>query len=112
MKKLLYLMAVMLLAAGMSMAQTGASGSASTGNDQTGASAQGSVGSQGAQGSVDTNAGQTGTADQNATAAGQNAGTSSDQNAGALPQTASPLPLLAMLGLGSLGTGLVRRFRK
>jgi LPXTG-motif cell wall-anchored protein len=57
------------------------------------------------------------TADQNATSStGSNAAVS-DQNAtagsasdqSALPQTASPLPLLALLGMGSLGSGLVLR---
>ena len=36
-----------------------------------------------------------------------------DQNAGQkLPQTASPLPLLGLLGLGSLATGLIARSKK
>jgi LPXTG-motif cell wall-anchored protein len=39
--------------------------------------------------------------------ADQNADKSSD-----LPQTGSELPLLAMLGLGSLGTGFFSRRRK
>jgi hypothetical protein len=65
----------------------------------------------------------TATSDQKApstssTAADQNAASapsSTDQNAdqstksGELPQTASPLPLLGLLGLGSLVTGLVAR---
>jgi LPXTG-motif cell wall-anchored protein len=41
--------------------------------------------------------------------------TSSDQNAAGgknLPQTATPLPLLALLGLGSLGGGLLSRKKK
>jgi hypothetical protein len=49
------------------------------------------------------------TADQSATAAStdQNADKSnSDQK---LPQTASPLPLLGLLGLGSLVSGLIAR---
>jgi hypothetical protein len=33
-------------------------------------------------------------------------------DAGQLPQTASPLPLLALLGLGSIGAGLISRLRK
>jgi LPXTG-motif cell wall-anchored protein len=53
--------------------------------------------------------------DQNANASDQNnANTSASQsstNAKKLPQTASPLPLLGLLGLGSLGAGLFR-FRK
>ncbi|HZD96426.1 MAG TPA: LPXTG cell wall anchor domain-containing protein, partial [Candidatus Sulfotelmatobacter sp.] len=59
------------------------------------------------------------TADQNATApdkapADQNAAPA-DKNANAgqnLPQTASPLPLLGLLGLGSLVTGLISRRKK
>jgi len=37
-----------------------------------------------------------------------------DQNAGKsqLPQTASPLPLLGLLGIGSLAAGIVSRKRK
>lgn len=34
------------------------------------------------------------------------------QDAGALPQTASPLPLLGLLGLGSLVVGVAARKRK
>jgi LPXTG-motif cell wall-anchored protein len=36
----------------------------------------------------------------------------SAQNNGKLPQTASPLPLLGLLGLGSLGLGLFSRRKK
>ena len=45
------------------------------------------------------------------TAADQTNASNADQNAksGELPQTASPLPLLGLLGLGSLLTGLVAR---
>ncbi len=35
-----------------------------------------------------------------------------DNNKKTLPQTGSELPLLALLGLGSLGTGLMAKFRK
>lgn len=55
------------------------------------------------------------TSDQNGTAASdQNnaaTGTKTGKKAGKLPQTASPLPLLGLLGLGSLGAGLFR-FKK
>jgi len=44
--------------------------------------------------------------DQNATVADQSA------NGQKLPQTASPLPLLGLLGLGSLATGLISRRKK
>jgi hypothetical protein len=63
---------------------------------------------------------QNSTANQNATSSGQNQGvrqySDMDQNAGAggnkLPQTASPLPLLGFLGLGSLAAGLMGRRKK
>lgn len=43
-----------------------------------------------------------------------NAANNADTNAkgGKLPQTATPLPLLALLGMGSLTSGIVARFRK
>lgn len=37
------------------------------------------------------------------------ADTAAQDDAGALPQTASPLPLIALLGLGALAGGLVAR---
>jgi hypothetical protein len=52
------------------------------------------------------------TADQNAPSAANPADQKADQSAKSgeeLPQTASPLPLLGLLGLGSLVTGLVAR---
>jgi LPXTG-motif cell wall-anchored protein len=43
----------------------------------------------------------------------QSNATSGQENAGAnLPQTASPLPLLGLLGLGSIGAGLLTRKKK
>ncbi|MGZ4813317.1 MAG: LPXTG cell wall anchor domain-containing protein [Terriglobales bacterium] len=46
-------------------------------------------------------------------AGAQSNATSSDQTAGAnLPQTASPLPLLGLLGIGSIGAGLLSRRKK
>lgn len=50
----------------------------------------------------------TSTETQQAPAAGQNA----SQETGTLPQTASPLPLLGLLGLGSFAAGMVARKRK
>jgi hypothetical protein len=47
------------------------------------------------------------TADQNS--ASTSSSTDQGANGGQLPQTASPLPLLGLLGLGSLITGLVAR---
>lgn len=52
----------------------------------------------------------TSSSDPNATA-GQTATSGRKSKNGKLPQTASPLPLLGLLGLGSLGAGLFR-FRK
>ncbi|HEV3316873.1 MAG TPA: hypothetical protein VG488_07900 [Candidatus Angelobacter sp.] len=51
------------------------------------------------------------TADQNTASTPSSTDQNADQNAksGDLPQTASPLPLLGLLGLGSLVTGLVAR---
>jgi LPXTG-motif cell wall-anchored protein len=57
------------------------------------------------------NAGQTG-ADNGAAAANDNTQTAQNKAAGNLPQTASPLPLLGLLGFGSLAAGLVTRRRK
>lgn len=57
--------------------------------------------------STTTQSSTTSTADQNAAAA------PADQHAKSeLPQTASPLPLLGLLGLGSIGAGLISRKRK
>jgi LPXTG-motif cell wall-anchored protein len=44
--------------------------------------------------------------------AGSGAQADQGKQAKALPQTASPLPLLGLLGLGSLATGLVSRRKK
>jgi len=52
--------------------------------------------------------------DQNANAAGQSAGAENNGQASQkkLPQTASPLPFLSLLGMGSLmGGGLLARIR-
>jgi hypothetical protein len=57
---------------------------------------------------ADVNANQA--AESNAAAADQSASSADQQSdQAALPQTASPLPLFLMLGLGSLGSGLVLR---
>lgn len=52
--------------------------------------------------------------DQNAAPADQNApaGQSEKSEKGNLPQTASPLPLLGLLGVGGLAGGLVARKRR
>jgi hypothetical protein len=71
---------------------------------------------QNAQGATSTATGSN-AADQNAASADQNAANAKSANQGqgnanGLPQTASPLPLLGLLGLGSFFTGLIARFRK
>ncbi len=53
------------------------------------------------------------TSDQGNAAATSTGQTGRKKHRGNLPQTASPLPLLGMLGFGSMAAGaLVRRFRK
>jgi LPXTG-motif cell wall-anchored protein len=47
-----------------------------------------------------------------AAAANDNTQTAQNKAAGNLPQTASPLPLLGLLGFGSLAAGIVTRRRK
>ena len=108
MKKLFYLLAVLTLGVGISLAQAG--GTAGTTNDPN-ASAQA--------GAQDPNAGagaQAGAQDPNTGAgaqAGASAGTGDQANQGeTLPQTASPLPLLALAGLGTVGAGLYYRFKR
>jgi LPXTG-motif cell wall-anchored protein len=53
-------------------------------------------------------------ADQNASgaAANQNAGANSSAKGGNLPQTGSELPLLGLLGIGSLSAGVWRAYLK
>jgi len=113
MKKVLFLFAVMLIAVGMSVAQTGADNSGANNGQaaQSSSSANQSTATTPSSNADQNAASQSGNADQSGTAAKGNA----DQNAGNsgnLPQTGSELPLLAMLGLGSLGGGLISRFRK
>jgi LPXTG-motif cell wall-anchored protein len=54
----------------------------------------------------------TGAADQNAAAAGAGAAQANKADQAALPQTASPLPLLGLLGFGSTALGAFLRRRK
>jgi len=99
MRKLLFLCLTLLLAMGMSVAQTdqgNQGGSASGQGNDAGVSAGAQAGDQGA------SAG--------AQAGDQNQAAGADQ--GALPQTASPLPLIALLGMGSLAVGLIRARRR
>ena len=70
-------------------------GAATTGNDQTGAAA-GTTGSD-----------QTGAAAGTTDNTGATAGSKRHGKSGNLPQTASPLPLLGLLGLGTTGLGIL-----
>lgn len=114
MRKLLFLVVVLLVMAGWTVAQTSGGDNPS---GQAGTSAQSSQSSQSGQSAT----GQSTTGQSQSTPsstsqtgnepAGQQAGTAAGQH-GKLPQTASPLPLLGLLGMGSLGAGLVVRRRK
>ena len=70
-------------------------GAATTGNDQTGAAAG------------TTSSDQTGAAAGTTDNTGAATGTKRHGKNGNLPQTASPLPLLGLLGLGSTGLGIL-----
>ncbi len=102
MRKLLFLVVVLLVMTGWVLAQN----NTQTGNQSGQTSTQSTTTTQSGQ------SGQTGaTADQTqtGTASGQ---TGANAKGGRLPATASPLPLLGLLGIGSLGAGLVARKRK
>jgi hypothetical protein len=113
MKKLVFLFVVVLIAIGMSVAQTGSSGSTSSGGN----AASQSSGSTGQNPNPSTQStpppSTSGTAsDQSTAGASDQSNSAAGSKQGNLPQTATPLPLLALLGLGSLATGIVNRFRK
>ena len=99
---------------GESMSGQSAAGSTTTTPSSTEQSTTGSA----APSSAEQPSGQSATsAPGAATSSDQKAAGASDQNANAaagqkLPQTASPLPLLGLLGFGSLVSGLVARRRK
>ena len=107
MKKLLFLLAVMLIAVGISVAQTDQNNSGNTANSPT--ATQSTTGAQGSATTPDQ-----GTATQSST--DQTTTTTTHKHKGAnggnLPQTASPLPLLGLLGMGSLAAGVVTRKKK
>ena len=103
--RVLVLAATLMFTAGMALAQAGTSNpdqnsnpNASSTQTQTTTTTQTP-----ANNATESNqaAGQTATGDQNAAAP-----------TGQLPQTASPLPLLALLGLGSVGAGALSRKKK
>jgi hypothetical protein len=86
------------------------SGTATTSSDQTGTqSSQGAMSSD--QAGTQSSQGATSSAQTGTSAAGGQAGTSTKAG-NRLPQTASPLPLIGLLGLGSFAAGIVARRRK
>lgn len=108
MKTVLSLLTALLLCVGMSMAQA-TQPQSTTGNDQATTTTQTTTQTQTPAATQDQNA-----TSQNGAAADQNAN-AADQNGtkkGKLPQTASPLPLLGLLGMGSLGLGAAARRKR
>ncbi len=111
MRKFLFLLATLLIAAGISIAQTGSSSSSSN-TSGTSAQSSGTTGSN--TGAANTQSDQTNatpsssTADQNSAA--DNTGTAVKSKKGnRLPQTASPLPFLGLLGTSLAGVGFTIR---
>jgi LPXTG-motif cell wall-anchored protein len=109
MKKLLFLLAVMLIAVGISVAQTDQNNpNANSANSPT--ATQTSPSAQGNATMPDQGTATQGTTDQTTTT------TTTRHHKGAksgnLPQTASPLPLLGLLGMGSLAAGVATRKKK
>jgi LPXTG-motif cell wall-anchored protein len=108
MKKLLFLLAVMLIAAGISVAQTDQNNPNPNANSPT--ATQSSPSAQGNATTPDQGTATQGTTDQTTTTT-----TTRHHRAaksGNLPQTASPLPLLGLLGMGSLAAGVATRKKK
>ncbi|HEY6935532.1 MAG TPA: LPXTG cell wall anchor domain-containing protein [Terriglobales bacterium] len=109
MKKLLFLLAVMLVAVGISVAQTDQNNP----NSNPANSPTATQSSPSAQGSATTP--DQGTANQSATDQSTTTTTTRHHRgakSGNLPQTASPLPLLGLLGMGSLAAGVATRKKK
>lgn|SRR5690348_11168727 len=106
MKKLLFLLAVMLIAVGISVAQTDQNNP----NSNPANSPTATQSSPSAQGSATTPDQGTATTDQSTTTTTTRHHRSA--KSGNLPQTASPLPLLGLLGMGSLAAGVATRKRK
>jgi LPXTG-motif cell wall-anchored protein len=106
MKKLLFLLAVMLIAVGISVAQTDQNNP----NSNPANSPTATQSSPSAQGSATTP--DQGTANQGATDQSNTTTHHRGAKSGNLPQTASPLPLLGLLGMGSLAAGVATRKKK
>ena len=129
MKRLFMLLGLLVLSTAFVWAQSGTSNTGSSGNNsatssssstsadqnQTSTGAAGTSSSTAAGNSADQNANQAGAASgQSGAAADRNDATpsSSKSKSGRLPQTASPLPFLGLIGFGSLAAGaLVRKIR-
>lgn len=116
MKKLLLLLTILFLSAAWALAQTDQN---NTSNPSSGTSAtQSAPSSQTDTGNASTTQSTTTTTtDQNATpdqnANGNAAATdTSGKKHGKLPQTASPLPLLGLIGAGSLAAGVASRKKR
>jgi cobalamin biosynthesis Mg chelatase CobN len=120
MTKIALLLASLLVVAGLAVAQTtsgsdqSSGGAGNTATSQSGTTSTSnqnsttggtSAADQNAQGSTANSAGDQGTSANDQSAAGSRAG----RRSGRLPATASPLPLLSLLGFASLGTGLFVR---
>jgi len=135
MKKLFLITAIMLLAMSIAFAQSSTGSAAGTNGrgttattsqtgqnsnssaattDQTGTTNQSgaTAGQTGTTNQTDATAGQTGTTNQTDATAGQTGTTGTSSNGQRLPQTATPLPLLAMLGFGAVAAGVLTRRRK
>ncbi len=113
MKKLLFLIMTLLLSTAFLFAQQGTS-NPDQGSNQGATASQGTNPNQG--GTAGQNqpgrTGQAGGAQTQGQAGAQAGGQAQGQAGGRLPQTATPLPLLVALGLGSLGTGLAARRKR
>ncbi len=112
MKKVLFLVVALLVMVGWTMAQTsggnaGSSSAPSAQQNQTAPDQSGQAGQAGQAGQTSPDQ----SATQNQPATGNQAAQPTGKK-GKLPQTGSPLPLLGLLGAGSLGAGLVSRRRK
>ena len=108
MKTLFLLLAMMLLSVSMVVAQDAAPANPPADQNQAQPDDRGNV-------DVDADANQSGAAvsgsvntQQEQDAAGASGAPEAD-DAAALPQTASPLPLLGLLGMGSLAAGVISR---
>jgi hypothetical protein len=113
MRKLLYLVAVTLITVGMAVAQNDAGSSASTPTNNSATSADQNAGTTGAATQDQTGAANPSATDQSAPATpgttGKHRREAAAANGGNLPQSASPLPLLGLLGFGSLAAGAIVR---